>query len=269
MQQRSMLLTLGALLLAAGPALADGPKRLLLLGQGPDGHPAAAHEYVSGLRILHKCLEKVPNLEVKQVLADEPWREGPELLDKADGVVLYLAEGAKWIQNDQRRHEALKKLAARGGAIVALHWAIGTREANYIGGFVKLVGGCHGGPDRKYKILQADAVVADTKHPIATGVKDFGVRDEFYYQLTFVQPEGTVKPVLKVNIDGKAETVAWAWERPGGGRSFGFSGLHFHDNWRLTEYRRLVAQAVLWSLDLPIPEKGLPVPITDKDLQLK
>ena len=74
MQLRSMLLTLSALLIAASPALADGPKRLLLLGQGPDGHPAAAHEYVAGLRILHKCLEKVPNLEVKQVLADEPWR---------------------------------------------------------------------------------------------------------------------------------------------------------------------------------------------------
>ena len=36
-------------------------------------------------------------------------------------------------------------------------------------------------------------------------------------------------------------------------RSFGFSGLHFHDNWRLPEYRRLVAQGVLWSLKLPIP----------------
>ena len=195
--------------------------------------------------------------------------EGPELLDKSEGVVLYLADVAKWIQIVQRRDEALYKLAARGGALVALHWAIGTREAAYIDAFVKLVGGCHGGPDRKYKILQADVAVADAKHPIATGIKDFGVRDEFYYQLKFVQPEGTVNPVLKVNIDGKAETVAWAWERPGGGRSFGFSGLHFHDNWRLTEYRRLVAQAVLWSLEMPIPEKGLPVPITEKDLLLK
>jgi type 1 glutamine amidotransferase len=134
---------------------------------------------------------------------------------------------------------------------------------------VNLVGGCHGGPDRKYKILQADVTVADAKHPIANGIKGFGVRDEFYYQLKFVKPEGTVKPVLQVAIDGKNETVAWSWERPDGGRSFGFSGLHYHDNWRLTEYRRLVAQAVLWTLQLPIPENGLPVAVTDKDLQLK
>jgi type 1 glutamine amidotransferase len=263
------LAALAVLALAAPAALADGPKRLLLIGQGPDGHPAASHEYVAGLKILHKCLEKVPGLEVKLVLADEPWRDGDELLDKADGVVLYLAEGAKWMQNEPRRHNALKKLAARGGGIVVLHWAMGTRDAKYIDGCLKLLGGCHGGPDRKYQILQANAEIADTKHPIATGIKNFAVRDEFYYRLKFVQPEGTVKPILRVPIDGNPETVAWAWERPDGGRSFGFSGLHFHDNWRLTEYRRLVAQAVLWTLGLPIPKDGLPVTIPDKDLQLK
>ena len=51
-----------------------------------------------------------------------------------------------------------------------------------------------------------------------------------------------MKPILRAPIDGTAETVAWAWERPDGGRSFGFSGLHFHDHWKRPEYRRLVAQ---------------------------
>jgi hypothetical protein len=263
------LVALFALTLGAPAVLADGPKRLLLIGQGPDDHPAATHEYVAGLKILQKCLEKVPGLEVKLILADEPWQGGPELLDKADGVVLYLAEGAKWMQNEPRRHDALKKLAARGGGIVVLHWAMGTKDAKYIDGCLKLLGGCHGGPERKYKILQADAQIADAKHPIATAVKDFAVRDEFYYRLKFAQPEGTVKPILRVPIDGNLETVAWALERPDGGRSFGFSGLHFHDNWRLTEYRRLVGQATLWTLKLPIPKDGLPVTSGDKDLQLK
>jgi hypothetical protein len=264
-----LAVALVALTLSTSAGLADGPKRLLLIGQGPDGQPATTHEYVAGLKLLQKCLEKVPGLEVKFVLADEPWRDGHEILDNADGVVLYLAEGAKWLQNEPRRHEALKKLAARGGGLVVLHWAMGTREAKYIDGCLKLFGGCHGGPDRKYKILQADAQLADPKHPIATAVKDFAVRDEFYYRLKFVQPEAAVKPILRVPIDGNLETVAWAWQRPDGGRSFGFSGLHFHDNWRLTEYRRLVAQAILWTLQLPIPKDGLPVTVGDKELQLK
>jgi len=51
--------------------------------------------------------------------------------------------------------------------------------------------------------------------------------------------------------------------------SFGFSGLHFHDNWRKPEYRRLAAQAVLWTLKKPIPPDGLKVEVTEEDLKAK
>jgi hypothetical protein len=63
--------------------------------------------------------------------------------------------------------------------------------------------------------------------------------------------------------------VAWAWERPDGGRSFGFSGLHYHDNWKLPEYRRLVVQGILWSMKLPVPGKGADVEIDEKLLKLE
>jgi hypothetical protein len=260
--------SLVALTLVAQPAPAGGPKRLLLVGQGPDGHPAGTHEYVPGLKVLEKCLAGVRDLEVTTTRADGPWREGPELLARADGVVLFLAEGAKWMHDSPRRLEALHKFAARGGAVVVLHWAMGTRDAKHIDGIVKIAGGCHGGPDRKYKVLQTKARVADPKHPIAAGLADFTVRDEFYCRLKFARPKEHIKPVLRVRIEDSDETVAWSWERPDGGRSFGFSGLHFHENWRLPEYRRLVAQAVLWTLRLPVPSKGLAVPVTDKELRL-
>ena len=76
-------------------------------------------------------------------------------------------------------------------------------------------------------------------------------------------------PLLRVAIDGNDETVAWAWQRPDGGRSFGFSGLHFHANWRLPEYRRLVTQGVAWTAGLAVPAKGLAVEVTEDDLKLK
>ena len=53
-----------------------------------------------------------------------------------------------------------------------------------------------------------------------------------------------------------------------GGRSFGFSGMHFHDNWKRDDYRRLVAQGVLWTVKLPVPEKGLVVDLADADFLL-
>jgi type 1 glutamine amidotransferase len=264
-------LLLAALLLLslAAPGRAEPKKRLLLIGQGPDGHPVQTHEYMAGLRVLSRCLEPVAGMELTTVRADRPWKEGPDLIGRADGVVLFLAEGAKWAQADAARFKALRALAARGGGIVVLHWAMGTRDAGPIAEFLKLSGGCHGGSDRKYQVVETRAEIADRKHPVTAGLADFRVKDEFYYRLKFAQPEGTVTPLLRATIEGRKETVAWAWERPDRGRSFGFSGLHFHDNWRLPEYRRLVAQGVLWTLKLPVPREGLAVEVKEADLQLK
>jgi type 1 glutamine amidotransferase len=262
------LLLLASLSSSSLRADTPAPAKLLLVGSGPDGHPAQTHEYMAGLNILRKLLKDVPGLETTTVRADEPWKEGPELLARADGVVLFLSEGARWMNHDPKRREALMRMAARGGGIVALHWAMGTKDAENIDACLQLIGGCHGGPDRKYKVLETDAVLADDKHPIAAGIKDFRVRDEFYYRLKFVKAEG-LHPLLRVRIDDNAETVAWCWERPDGGRSFGFSGLHLHDNWRLPEYRRLIAQGLLWTMKKPIPKDGLAVELTAEDLKLK
>jgi type 1 glutamine amidotransferase len=260
-----ILIALLSLCFLAGGASAQGPvkKKLLLLSQGPDGHPKETHEYELGQKILQKVLSESAKLDVTIAKADEPWREGPELIDKTDGVVMFLSEGANWLSNDPKRLAAFQRLAKRGGGIAAIHWAMGTKDAKNIQAFVDLAGGCHGGPDRKYKVLFTEAFVADPKHPVARAIKDFSVRDEFYYKL---KTAPGIKPLIQAEIDGAKETVAWTWQRDDGGRSFGFSGLHFHDNWRLPQYRRLVAQGVLWTIGHDIPPGGIElVPEEKKD----
>jgi hypothetical protein len=238
---------------ATVPTYAAAPKIVLLIGQSPDGHPPQTHEYLPGLERLAALLSTTTDLTARVVKADEPWTDGPELLAEVDGAVLFLAEGARWCQADPRRYEALARLAGRGGGLVGLHWAIGTRTAEPIAPFLKLLGGCHGGPDRKYQVLETELRIVDPAHPITSGVADFRVRDEFYYRLKFLSPPDGIRPILQVRIDGRPETVAWSYERPDGGRSFGFSGLHFHDNWERPQYRTLLQQAVLWTLKLPAP----------------
>jgi type 1 glutamine amidotransferase len=262
-------LVLALLMMSAASAAEPTKKKLLLLAQGPDGHPHATHEYLAGLKILARCLEPVDTIDASLISADGAWAEGPELLKHADGVVLFLAEGAAWVQADPRRLDALAALTARGGGVVALHWGIGTRDAKNIPAFLKLAGGCHGGPDRRYKVVEEDVQIAQPAHEICAGIEPFHVRDEFYYQLEFVEPTGSARAIWQVPIAGQVQTVSWAWQRPDGGRSFGFSGLHFHDNWHQVAYRRLVAQAVLWSLKLPIPPQGLPVEVPAADFELK
>jgi type 1 glutamine amidotransferase len=259
----------GAVFLLSSSGRAGELKTVLLLGQKPDGHPGGTHEYMAGQRLLAKCLAEVKEIECRIVQADDPWEDGPTMLKRADGVVLFVSEGARWIEANAKRQAAFQELAARGAGLVVLHWGMGTREPGPIEGFMKIFGGCHGGPDRKFTVLaDADVQIPDKEHPIARGMAPFHVQDEFYYRLKFVQSVAAPRPVLQVPIDGNMETVAWSWERPAGGRSFGFSGLHFHANWRREEYRRLIAHSVLWTLRLPIPDRGLTVNVTEADLTL-
>jgi len=231
-------------------------KRVLLLWQSPDGHPKETHEYQLGQKILERELARIPGIETTLVNADDPWRDGPKLLESADGVVLFVSEGARWLNANPERLTAFQACAKRKAGLSVLHWGMGTKDAKNIEPFVNLFGGCHGGPDRKYKVLETEAKLATSEHPILRGLSGFKVRDEFYYTLKFAK---TKTPLLNVTIDGESHAVAWALDRQGGGRSFGFSGLHFHENWQLAEYRRLVTQGVLWTVDIAIPKEGIAV----------
>jgi hypothetical protein len=243
-------------------------KRLLLLSQGPDGHPAGTHEYIAGQRILTKCLAKVPGLEISQARADGDWPEGPELLAKADGVVLFVSEGAKWLNADPKRRAAFAELAKRGGGLAVIHWGMGTRDAANIEPFVLLFGACHGGPDRKYKFLETNVRIAAKDHPITAGLADFRIKEEFYYTLKQPPDAKDLVSLLTAEIDGGEHMVSWAWSRPDGGRSFGYTGCHYHENWSRPEYQRFLAQGVLWTLKVKPPADDFPAAVGEEDLKL-
>ncbi|MBL8825635.1 MAG: ThuA domain-containing protein [Planctomycetaceae bacterium] len=243
-------------------------KRVLLLGQKPDGHPPGTHEYVAGMKIVAALLAKQPGIATTLESADEPWNDGPQKLREADGAVVFLSQGAVWLSADPRRLDAFASLAARKGGLVVIHWGMGTKAVEPIQPWLQLFGGCHGGPDRRFKVIDATLEPVAPPHVITRGVSPLPVHEEFYYALKFVKSSTPIEPVLQVEIEGRRETVAWAWTRPDGGRSFGFSGLHFHDNWRHESYRRLITHGVLWSLGREIPVGGADVAIDTQLLKL-
>ena len=49
----------------------------------------------------------------------------------------------------------------------------------------------------------------------------------------------------------------WAYERPGGGRGVGFTGLHFHRNFQNDQLRKLMLNAILWSAGREVPARGV------------
>jgi type 1 glutamine amidotransferase len=241
---------------------AEPAKKLLIIGDKPDGHPPTTHEFMAGAHVLEELLKRNKGLEVTVVDGKEPWEDGAELIRQADAVVIFVSEGGKWVQGNSRRHEALTQLAARGGGISALHWGIGAKDDKYVDGYQKLIGGIHGGSDRKYTKLKTKVNTAEN-HPITRGVGQFEIEDEFYYQLKFAK-DGKLTPIVQATLDGALETVSWAWERPDGGRSFGFGMLHYHANWKDEAYRHIVTQGVLWTMKMDVPPEGVDVSVNDE-----
>ena len=123
-------------------------------------------------------------------------------------------------------------------------------------------------------------------HPIAQGVTPFSINDEWYYHMRFVNELAGVTPILTdlpptdslTRDDGphsnnrfvraavlerkERQHVAWANERPDGGRGFGFTGGHYHWNWGNSNFRTLVLNAIAWTAHVDIPADG----VTSKDL---
>jgi type 1 glutamine amidotransferase len=58
----------------------------------------------------------------------------------------------------------------------------------------------------------------------------------------------------------------WAVERAGGGRGFGFTGGHYHDNWGNDAFRKVVLNALLWVAKVDVPTGGVESEVTPDDL---
>ncbi len=129
------------------------------------------------------------------------------------------------------------------------------------------------------------------KHPISNGVNPFSTNDEWYYHMRFKRGMQGVTPILtdlpppetmnrgegphagnpdvkrEVLEEKKPQHVAWAVERPDGGRGFGFTGGHYHKGWANDEQRKLVLNAILWTAKVEVPAKGVESKLTAADLE--
>ena len=80
-------------------------------------------------------------------------------------------------------------------------------------------------------------------------------------------PRGPYKHIVEAK--GRDEVLAWAVERPDGGRGFGFTGGHSHKNWGNADFRKLVLNAILWTAKLDVPSEGVECDVTDEELEAR
>ncbi len=263
----------GLLLLgAAGAGAAKARAKKVVFIAGTKSHGPGDHEYEKGCRLLAECLRTSPNLRgVRAEVHTDGWPSDPRTLDDADSIVVF-CDGSDHRESDHPllhgdRLETLAKQMRRGAGLVVLHYTVfvpgrrgGPEFLEWVGGYFDYETGS-GKPPWYSKIRTAATtpVPATPSHPVSRGLAPFPLREEYYYNIRFREPDPRRVPILTTEIPGEStpQTVAWAVERKDGGRGFGFTGGHFHSNWQVPNFRKMVLNAIAWTAGMEVPSAGV------------
>lgn len=254
------------LTLAASVCLAAGPKIVLVAGK--PSHPPGAHEHHAGVRLLEKWL--IEN-GAAPVVVRNGWPDDESVFEGAAAVVLFMDGGRKHELLVGNRMETIGKLAARGCGIAMLHYAVEIPKEQGGPRFTEWIGGFYDRPYSQNPVNDLEVKQASPEHPISRGWRSFRARDEWYHHIRFEPGDRRVTPILTAVVpgpDGEPQVLAWATVRQDGGRGFGFTGLHFHENWGLPEFRQVLINAVMWTAKMDVPRGGAKCPLAPGDLKM-
>lgn len=280
-------LTLGVCVLFLSACTAPADAKEVLFIAGPPSHGYGSHEHYAGCRLLAAAITKAdPSVRTH---VTRGWPQDASLLESADSIVIYCDGGGRHIALPHRDQMARLMEADKG--LVCLHYAVEVPKGQPGQDFLDWLGG-YFETDWSVNPHWDAAFTKMPEHPITRGVEPFTARDEWYFHMRYrpgmegitpilsaVPPESTMQrpdgphsgnPTVRKEVaEGKPQVVAWAFDRPDGGRSFGFTGGHFHWNWGREDIRDLVANAILWTAGVEIPQGGFNTPDVGVDQLLE
>jgi len=265
------------------------PKKKIVFVAGKASHAKGEHEHRAGSMLLANELN-TSGLPVETVVVTDGWPKDKSVFDGASAVVIYSDGGGGHPAMQQLAD--LRKMAEAGVGIGCIHYAVEVPKGEGGAAFLDVIGGYF---ETNWSVNPHwDASFKMPKHEISQGVNDFKAHDEWYYHMRFRPGMEGVTPILSDlppaeslsrpdgahsgNPDVRAavlerkepQHVMWAFERPaalGGGRGFGFTGGHFHKNWKLDDQRKVVLNAIAWIANVPVPDGGVPTKTpTDEEM---
>lgn len=247
-------------------SLKSPPKRKIVFIGGADSHGPGAHDHKAGATFLQKAIDEATNISdrnIETALYLDKLPEDLSELDDAAAIILMWEGWDKHLFNakDKKTMAKFDELMSKGVGFMALHaaTAVGDKvEAEYTcwcGGNKKLNYSTH--PMK----ANVRALIAAPKHPITRGVGELRFdREEFYRRVLFDPKHGKITPILTADPavgPPEDQTIAWAFERKNGGRTFNCTGPHFHKTFENREFRRLLLNAILWVAQIDPPQKGV------------
>ncbi|WP_231741924.1 ThuA domain-containing protein [Stieleria varia] len=280
---RIMLLPVFLMLLVCLPEAraADDTKTKIVLIAGQPSHPSGQHEFNAGCILLARALNEQSSLPVHVTVVHNGWPNDESVFENAKAVVIYSDGNDRHPTNGHE--EKVDELAASGVGIMCMHYAVEVPPGDRGNYFKRWIGGHYEGGFSCNPHWTAP-LAPNSDHPIANGVPGFPANDEWYYNMRWADPK-TATDVLtstptreKINRYihwtpagekelGNRQTLMWAVQRKDGGRGVGFTGGHWHRNWAIDDFRRVVLNAMIWTAGMEVPEGGVKSePITEAQL---
>lgn len=260
-------------------AAGDEVTKIVFIADAGTHGPRGNHEFVGGSILMARALHAAfPNVHAV-VHTNKAW---PTKLDHADAIIVLLNH-AEPAATDPEIFAAVRK----GAGFMAIHYGVevnkgpaGDHYLDWMGGYFETFWSVNPWWTPKFEKFP--------DHPTARGVKPFGVNDEWYYHMRFTPDMKGVTPILSalppletapekssshggnpdVHADIKAghpQVMAWAYDRPDGGRGFGFTGMHLHENLGQDDFRKVLLNGAAWVSGLEIPAEGVPSATPSKE----
>ncbi len=259
---------------AFSTAVAQSRPTIVLIGGDKQGYPRTEHDYPDGILAIERLIKGSPQLQaINPIVKSFPTGFPSDLSQIADADVILLYFGMDYskmsqVLDNEPRRAAVEKLMTKGAGLIALHQASTVPNESSLVPMADWLGAVRFGmADRGTEIAQIQIAGAG-KNPIANGLKPFELLDEYYPTLTFSKTD-KVTPILsaKVHIqtqNNKAvfeeppaeHVIAWAAERPNGGRSFAFTSGHYLLTWDQPQVRDMLLNAILWTAKRDVPPGG-------------
>ena len=229
---------------------ADAPAPLrVFIRCGPKTHGPGDHDHPAFARDWQPMLTQA-GMKVSVGDADAKGVQSfpsDEELARTDVLVIHRQGGGDFKPDEKARVE---KFAARGGSFVVIHaGAVAGNDAS--ANFYKdLVGGSWRQKVTKWREGPMELKFVDKNHGISTGVADFGMKDEIYYDMDLrddIHPLATA-PTPKKKGDGfEEQTQIWTYEKPGAQRAFVFIPGHTYLNFSRTDVKLLLLRGIAWA----------------------
>jgi hypothetical protein len=282
---KRLLILLLTASLGLATAHAAGPVKNIVLIAGKPSHPPGMHEFRAGAMLLQQCLANTPG--VKVTVYTNGWPDVANAFDGADAVVIYADGGAKNPAVQEDHKQILSDLAKRGVGLGFMHYGVEVLAENGGPEFLRWIGGYY---ENNYSCnpMWSPEYKKFPNHPVTRGVKPFSNHDEWYFNMRWPETMKGITPILVatpsdtvrkgpyvspkgpyphiVAASGREETLMWTFERPDGGRGFGFTGGHTHANWGNDSQRKVVLNALLWVAKAEVPKNGVESKVTPEQL---